>query len=171
MSDEAKPVHRPLPPLGGPPPLTPFGLILHHDARWSHEGHAIANDKLRCHFDRSVKFLPDEGEEGKYVVTLRHFRGEIVLEEAGFFVTSIDLELGRVALSDRSDDVLDIASLRSSPIDGALLCKVKHDIAPGGLDARFMHAAQAELLAAAEETEDGFAVRVGSELCRLPDLD
>lgn len=167
MSDEP----RPLPPLGGPPPLKPFGLILHHDARWSHEGQAIANDKLRTHFDRSVKFLPDEGEAGKYVVTLRHFRGEIVLEEAGFFVTSIDLERGRVLLSDRTEDALELGSLRCSPIDGALLCKVKRDLASVGLDARFMHSAQAELFDAVEERGEGFALRIGAELRMLPALD
>ena len=155
----------------GPPPLTPFGLVLHHDGRWSHEGQPILNDKLRRHFEHAVKFLPDEGEAGKYVVTLRHFRGEIELEEAGFFVLDVDLERGRVRLSDRSEDELDVASLRSSPIDGALLCRVKRDLAPdGGLDARFMHAPQAELMDAVEEGVGGvLALRVAGELVPLPD--
>lgn len=166
MSDTPKP----LAPLRGPPPLEPFGLVLHHDGRWSHEGQPILNDKLRRHFERSVKFLPDEGDAGKYVVTLKHFRGEIVLEEAGFFVLSVDLERGRVALSDGSEDELDVGSLRSSPIDTALLCKVKRDLVPEGLDARFMHAPQAELLAAVEPDGDGFGVKIGEELRSLPAL-
>ena len=74
---------------GGPPPLAPFGLVLHHDGRWSHEGQPIRNRRLREHFDRSVVYLPDEG---KYVVTLRHFRGEIEPQEAAFFVRDLDLE-------------------------------------------------------------------------------
>ena len=52
----------------GPPPLRPFGLRLHHDGRWTHEGQPIRNRRLREHFDRSVRWLP---EERKYVVTLQ----------------------------------------------------------------------------------------------------
>ena len=32
------------PLAGGPPPLRPFGLVLHHDGRWTHEGIPIQND-------------------------------------------------------------------------------------------------------------------------------
>lgn len=155
----------PRPP--GPPPLAPFDLVLHHDGRWSHEGQPIQNRRLREHFDRSVRYLPDEG---KYVVTLRHFRGEIIVEEAGFFVRSIDLERGLLVLSDRSEDVLDVASLRVSAIDGALLCRVKHDLAPGGLEARFFHGPQSELMNALEERGDGFVLRLGGREVALPDL-
>jgi len=136
----------------GPPPLRPFGLVLHHDGRFSHEGHPITNSRLRAAFERGVRFLPDEG---KYVVQLGRFRGEIVVEEAGFFVRSVDLARGTVLLSDGSEDVLDAASLRTSPIDAVFLCTVKRAIAPGGLPARFTHAAQAELLGAVELGPDG----------------
>ena len=149
------------------PPLEPFGLVLRHDGRWSHEGQPIQNRKLREHFDRSVKYLP---EQGKYIVTLRHFRGEIVLEEAGFFVVSVDLERGRVELSDRSRDVLEVESLRVSPIDGAWLCTVKRDLVPEGLAARFTHAVQAELMNAVEPCGAGYAVSVGGEWRALPEL-
>nr|NIW35710.1 hypothetical protein [Gemmatimonadota bacterium] len=43
-------------------PLRPFGLVLHHDGRWTHEGQPILNRKIREVFDRSVRFLPDEGD-------------------------------------------------------------------------------------------------------------
>jgi hypothetical protein len=152
----------------GPPPLAPFGLVLHHDGRWSHEGQPIQNRKLREHFDRSVKYLADEG---KYVVTLRHFRGEIVLEEAGFFVLSADLERGTIRLSDRSEEPLDVASLRASPRDGALLCTVKRDLAPDGLAARFMHSAQAELMNAVEERGGALGLMLAGEWAELPELD
>lgn len=131
----------------GPPPLRPFGLVLHHDGRWSHEGQPILNRKLREHFDRSVEYLPDEG---KYVVRLKHFRGEIEVEEAAFFVRELDAARGEARLSDGTSSAIDLASLCASPIDGALLARVKHDLEPGGLPARFTHAAQAELLAAVE---------------------
>jgi hypothetical protein len=152
----------------GPPPLAPFGLVLHHDGRWSHEGHVIVHRGIREHFDRSVVFLP---AERKFVVTLRHFRGEIVVEEAGFFVREVDVARGEVVLSDRTRDVLDVASLRVSPWDGALLCRVKRVLLPEGLLARFMPGAQAELLAAIEPDAEGFSVVTGGQRVRVPKLE
>jgi len=151
----------------GPPPLAPFGLVLHHDGSWSHEGQPVLNRKLRALFDRSVRYLP---AEGKYVVQVQRYRGEIAVEEAGFFVRSFDPATGRLGLSDGSQEVLDVASLGVSPRDGALLCRVKRDLAPGGLPARFQHAAQAELMNAVEEGAAGAAVRIGGELRPLPAL-
>jgi len=145
----------------GPPPLRPFGLVLHRDGRWSHEGQPIRNRRLREHFDRSVKYLPEEGE---YVVTLGHFRGQIEVEEAGFFVREIDLARGVLRLSDGSESPLEVASLHPSPADGALLCRVKRELVPEGLLARFTHAAQADLLTAVEETADGPRLRVAERV-------
>jgi hypothetical protein len=151
----------------GPPPLTPFGLRLHHDGRWSHEGQPILNRRLREHFDRSVRYLP---AERKYVVTLRHFRGEIEVEEAAFFVRSFDAASGRLALSDGSEETLEPGTLALSPRDGALLCRIKRALAPEGLLARFHHSAHAELMQAVEEQGGGLALRIAGELRRLPDL-
>ncbi|MDJ0787138.1 MAG: hypothetical protein QNK05_10060 [Myxococcota bacterium] len=139
--------------MTGPPPLRPFGLRLHHDGRWSHEGQPILNRRLREHFDRSVRYLPDEG---KYVVTLRHFRGEVEVEEAGFFVRALDLPEGVVHLSDQTRERFRPETLRLSPIDGALLCLVKQPLAPPwGVPARLDHSVQAELLLALEEGRNG----------------
>ena len=149
------------------PPLSPFGLRLHHDGRWSHLGEPIRNRRLREHFDKSVAYLPDER---KFVVTLRHFRGEIEVEEAAFFVRSFDAASGRIALSDRSEETLDPASLTLSPRDGALLCRVKRGLAPEGLLARFAHGAHTELMQGVEETPGGLSLRVGGALHRLPAL-
>ncbi|MCP4906592.1 MAG: hypothetical protein GY910_16580, partial [bacterium] len=55
----------------GPPPLRPFGLVLHHDGCFSHEGEPILHRKLREHFERSVGYLPDEK---KFIVHLQDFR-------------------------------------------------------------------------------------------------
>ncbi len=151
----------------GAPPLRPFGLVLHHDGRWSHEGQPIANRRIREKFDRSVRYLP---EEGKYVVQVGRFRGEIEVEEAGFFVRDVDLDLGEVALSDQSRDRLEFESLRVSELDGALLCTVKRGLVPGGLPARFTHAAQAELLNAVDETDQGPMIRLEGQLRRVPSL-
>jgi hypothetical protein len=151
----------------GPPPLAPFGLRLHHDARWSHGGQPILHRRLREHFDKSVVYLPGER---KYAVTLRRFRGEIEVEEAAFFVRSFDAASGRIALSDRSEETLDPASLALSTIDGALLCRVKRELAPGGLLARFAQSAHAELMQAVEEGEGGLALRIQGRLHPIPDL-
>lgn len=149
----------------GPPPLEPFGLVLHHDGRWSHEGQPILNRKLREKFDRSVVYLPDEA---KYVVRIGRFRGEIEIEEAGFFVRSIELGSGEIALSDQSREALRVDSLRVSPLDGALLCRVKEALAEGGLPARFSHSSQAELLAAAEDDGEGIRLALAGDRVRLP---
>ena len=141
--------------------------MLHHDGRWTHEGHPITHAKLRAHFDRSVVYLP---EERKYVVTLRHFRGEIAVEEAAFFVRSFEPETARIALSDRSEEILDPATLAASPIDGALLCRVKRALVPEGLLARFSHAAQADLLHAVDAAPSGTRLRVGGVWRDLPDF-
>ena len=141
--------------------------MLHHDGSWTHEGHPIRHAKLREHFDRSVRYLP---EERKYVVTLRHFRGEIEVEEAAFFVRAFEPQTGRIALSDRSEEVLDPATLSVSPRDGALLCRVKRALAPEGLLARFTNAAQADLLHAVDASRSGMRLRVGGAWRDLPEL-
>ena len=74
-------------PTAGPPPLAPFGLVLRHDGSWMHEGEPFLNRKLRALFDRSVRYVP---EEGKFVVQVNQFRGEIEVEEAGFFIRVFD---------------------------------------------------------------------------------
>lgn len=149
------------------PPLRPFGLRLHHDGRWSHEGQPISHRRLREHFDRSVAYLPGED---KFVVTLRHFRGEIEVEEAAFFVREVDLAGGRLLLSDGSTAALHSSTLRLSPRDGALLCRVKHSLASGGLLARFDRGAHAELLqAAAPAPGGGFALRLAGRCAALPE--
>jgi len=154
-------------PRPGPPPLRPFGLILHHDASWSHEGEPVLNRKLRKAFDQSVRYLMDEK---KYVVQLGRFRGEIEIEETGFFVRLFDPETGAIALSDGTREILEIASLAPSPIDGALLCTVKRDLIPEGLPARFMHAAHAELMNAVDPDAAPPALRLAGRLEILPEL-
>lgn len=150
----------------GPPPLRPFGLRLHHDGRFSHEGQPIGNRRLREHFDRSVEYLADEG---KFIVRLKHFRGEIEVQEAAFFVRAVDLQKGDVHLSDGSTEALDLSTLAESPIDGALLCRVKRDLVPEGLLARFLHGPQAELLQAVDSDGDSLFVEIGGRRESMPE--
>ena len=151
----------------GPPPLRPFGLVLHRDGTWSHEGHRFTNRRLRAAFDRSVRFL---SEEGVYVVQLGRFRGQIEVEEAAFFVRTFDAETGGLALSDGSHEPLEIPSLRTSRADGPLLCTVKRALVAEGLPARFTRAAQAHLLGAVEDGPDGPGLRLAGRLVPLPAL-
>ncbi len=146
-------------------PLRPFGLRLHHDASWTHEGEPIRHRRLRERLDRSVRYLP---EQHQHIVQIEHFQGHIEVEEAGFFVRVFDADSGEIHLSDRSVEKLDVSSLSLSTIDGALLCRIKRDLAPEGLMARFMHSAQADLMNAIDER--GEAIRIAGELCPLPDL-
>lgn len=150
----------------GPPPLSSFDLVLHHDGSWSHEGHAFRNRRLRDKFDVSVRYLPDEG--CVYVIQIGHFRGLIDVEEAGFFVDDIDLAKGLVSLSDLSSDELNVASLTTSSIDGALLCRVKRELEPKGVPARFSHRAQAEFLNAVDDTGEGIVIK--GQRVALPEL-
>ena len=140
--------------------------MLHRDGTFRHEGQPIRNHKLRALFERSVTFVPSEG---KYVVWAGRFRGEIEVEEAAFFVRRVDLETGRVGLSDQSEESLVADALSWSALDpDTLMCRVKHELCPGGLPARFSHSAQAELLLGAEEDDDGVVVRMGGVLLRVP---
>ena len=142
--------------------------MLHHDGHWSHEGIRFLNPKLRAAFDKGVRFLPDED---RFVVQLGQFRGQIEVEEAAFFVREFEPESGRIRLSDQSWENLDPASLQPSHLDGALLCRVKRDLAASGVLARFDHSAQADLLLAVEEAADGiFQLRIGANLRALPGL-
>jgi len=155
-------------PPAGPPPLRPFGLVLHHDGRFSHEGEPILNRRLREHFDRSVGYLPDEH---KFIVRLQHFRGELEVEEAGFFVREVDLDRGEIVLSDGTRERLDVSTLALSAIDGALLCRVKTELVAEGLLARFSHSAQAELLQAVEPEGDAFAIVIAGERLPFPEIE
>jgi hypothetical protein len=142
--------------------------VLHRDGSWTHEGVPIRNRKLRAAFDRSVRYA---AEEGVFVVQLGRFRGQIEVEEAPFFVRAFDPAALELSLSDGSRELLDPASLRPSPRDGALLCTVKRDVVPQGFPARFLQSAQAELLYAVEETPDGPGLRASGALHLLPPLD
>ena len=146
-------------------PLRPFGLRLHHDASWTHEGEPIRHRRLRERLDRSVRYLP---EQRQHIVQIGHFQGHIEVEEAGFFVRVFDADSGEIQLSDHSVERLDVSSLSLSSIDGALLCRIKCDLVPEGLAARFMHSAQADLMNAVDDS--GEAIRIAGELCPLPEL-
>lgn len=147
------------------PPLRPFGLVLRHDGRFLHEGQPILNRRLRERFERSVEY---QVEEREYIVRLGYFRGRIEVQEAAFFVRSIDLDSGELGLSDGSREQLEVATLTGSAFDGALLCRVKRALEPDGLLARFMPSAHAELMLAVESEGGSFFLSLGGERQALP---
>ena len=151
----------------GPPPLRPFGLVLHRNGVWSHEGQPILNRRLRERFDRSVVYLP---EEQSYIVQVGRFRGLIEVEETGFFVRAVDLVRGELALSDGSREPLEVSTLSLSPLDGALIARVKRSLNNGtGLPARFFHGPQAEFLSAVDFSSTGVVgVPLAGQWVELP---
>ena len=82
----------------GPPPLRSLGLVLHRDGSSAPRRRADPQRAVASALERGVRYLP---AEGKYVVTLGHFRGQLDVEECGFFVRSIELATGRIALQRR----------------------------------------------------------------------
>ena len=76
-----------------------------------HEGQKVTHPGLHRALLRGVRILD---EERVFVVQIGHFRGQIEVEEVGFFVRDIEPETGRISLSDRSTETLDPASLRPS---------------------------------------------------------
>ena len=73
-------------------------------------------------------------------------------------------------LSDGSEEVLDPAELEVSGIDGAWLCRVKHEVESAEpIRARFSHASQSDLLAEVEEREGTFGVEIDGAFRRLPE--
>lgn len=148
------------------PPLRPFGLVLHHDGRWTHEGQPILNRKLREAFDRGVCYL---AEEDVFVVSLGRFRGQIEVEEAAFFARSIELATGLLTLSDGSEEALDPSTLTLSPRDGALLCRIPRAATDKRVLARFDPGPHAELLLTADSVDSGVSIECGGRRYSLPD--
>jgi hypothetical protein len=152
-------------PGSGPPPLEPFGLVLWRDGSWTHDGQPILNRRLRERFDRAVVYVV---EADVYVVQIGRFRGMIEVEETGFFVRSVDLDGDSIGLSDGSIETLDVGSLDRSRLDGALVCRIKRALVPDGLPARFLHSAQADLLAAVDDSSGHPGFRLGGRIAPLP---
>ena len=150
-----------------PPSLAPFGLVLHHDGKWSHEGQPILNRRLREKFDRSVVYLPNLE---KYVVEVGRFKGEIEVEEAAFFVRSVDLLKGKLRISDGTTVEFDASSLHWSKFDGARLCRIERSGSQRSVLARFDHSAHSELLLSINEREEMLTLRVGGTLIVLGGL-
>ncbi len=145
----------------GPPPLRPTGLVLRRDMTFWHEGVKVTHPRLHAVFLRGVDF--EEGE-GVFVIRLRHFRGQIEVEDTPYWVVSYNPESGNVELTDRSEEPLCAETLRLDP-DGVLRCTVK-----GRFPARFTRTGQAHLLDNLEIEGREASVRRGDAWIPLPGL-
>ena len=81
----------------------------------------------------------------------------------------LEMETGEVLYRMGAERAFWSKGLRLSPRDGALLCQVKADLVAGGLAARFIHSAQAELLGGVEPGGDDFFLILGARRVRLPE--
>ena len=108
----------------GPPPLRPFGLVLHHDGRWTHEGQPIRHARLRA---PSTAPCATSRRSGSTSCSSGASAARSRWRRRRFFVRDVDLARRRARSLGRSRERLDPASLRVSPLDGALLCRVKRD--------------------------------------------
>jgi hypothetical protein len=111
---------------------------------------------------RGVRFSE---EEGVFVTTLRHFRGQIEVEDTPFFVVAYDPASGELDLSDGSSEPLDPGSLVFDD-DGVLRCRVK-----GRWPARFTQTGQAHLLDAVEVRGDAVGLRSAGRWIPTPGLE
>ena len=135
--------------------------MLGRDGHFRHEGQPIRHERLRRVLERGVRYLD---EEAAWVVQLGHFRGQIEIEDAPFFVETYDAKTAVIALSDRTEERLAPETLEVRT-DDVLYCRVK-----GRFDARFTRTAQAMLLDAIEFLDDRPALRVGAARFQLPKL-
>jgi hypothetical protein len=117
----------------------------------------VTHPKLCAAFLAGVRWA--EAEQ-TFVVQLQHFRGWLEVEDTAFFVNAYDVETGEIAVSDRTREPLDAATLRVDA-DEVLRCTVK-----GRFAARFTRAGQALLLDALDVDGDAFVLRAGD--ARLP---
>jgi len=140
----------------------PIGLVLRRDGSFWHDGVRVTHPRLCAAFLAGVRWA--EAEQA-FVVQLQQFRGWLDVEDTAFFVTEYDAETGELALSDRSREQLDAATLCVDP-DDVLRCTVK-----GRFDARFTRAGQAHLQDALDFDGNAAVVRAGRARLPAPRLD
>ena len=126
-----------------------------------HEGVQVTHPKLYAAFLRGVRFLE---EEGVFVVQLRHFRGQIEVEDTPWWIVSYDGDTGEIELTDHSHEPLQASSLRADS-DEVMRCTVK-----GRFPARFTHAGQAMLLNELDVDSSPMRLRAGLDWLEVPAL-
>lgn len=122
------------------------------DGRWYADDQPIAHPRITALFSRSV----ERASDGSFWLVIGDERARITVEDTPFVVVRVDGDPGRgfeIGLNDASREPLRAGSLRLGAQD-VLYCDVKD----GTYTARFLRAAQAELLGHVEASGDGFAL-------------
>lgn len=129
-------------------------ITLDAEGRWWHEGDAIDNPRIVDLFNRSI----ERTTGGTYVLHIAPFTYPIEVKDTPYFVRHIELADGgvRLQLSDGSEELLDLKSLRSVTGRG-FYCAVKN----GAFSARFSRPAYYALAEHIEEVDGRFTLVLG----------
>lgn len=122
------------------------------DGRWYSDDEEIVNARIARLFSQSIA----RGDDGEWWLIVGDERARIVVDDTPFVVQRIDgspSEGFSIELNDGSREPLPARSL-SVDREDVLYCDVKE----GTYRARFLRAAQAELLSHARESGDGFVL-------------
>jgi len=122
------------------------------DGRWYADDEPIANQRIADLFARHVT----RGEDGAWWLRIGDERAKIVVDDTPFVVTRVDGDPAhgfRITLNDGSAEPLDARSLCMGEAD-VLYCDVKG----AAYRARFLRAAQTELLGHVRVEGDGFVL-------------
>ena len=137
------------------------GIRLDRDGRWWHDGQPIEHPKIVEAFNRGLT----PADDGKFRL---HFGADwcfVDVEDAAYRVLdfSVAADGPRIALSDRTEEPLDVATL-SLDGDGVVVCRVKDRRAK----ARFSREAQFALGERLTRIGDRLALQVGSQAIPVP---
>jgi hypothetical protein len=133
------------------------GLRLDRQLRWWHDDALIEHPRIIEVFNCGLAVE----EDGRYVLRVGNDWAYVQVEDAAYEVRAVDLSEGdrlSVRLSDRTAELLDVASLAEEPDGGVLTCRVKG----GRAKARFSRDAQFQLGERIEE-DGGRLVLVAGE--------
>lgn len=124
------------------------------DGRWYSDDEPIVNPRIADLFARHIT----RAEDGSWWLRIGDERAKIVVDDTPFVVTRVDGDPQRgfrITLNDRSTEDLAPSSLAFGDGD-VLYCDVKS----GAHRARFLRAAQSELLGHVTANGDGFVLPV-----------
>lgn len=124
------------------------------DGRWYSDDEPIVNPRIADLFARHIT----RAEDGSWWLRIGDERAKIVVDDTPFVVTRVDGDPQRgfrITLNDRSTEDLAPSSLAFGDGD-VLYCDVKS----GTYRARFLRAAQSELLGHVTANGDGFVLPV-----------
>lgn len=134
-------------------------ITLDDEGRWWHEGDPIDNPRIADLFHRSI----ERTAGGTYVLHIAPFTYPIEVKDTPYFVRyfALDGETPRIRLSDGSEEVLDVKSLRYVAGRG-FYCQVKSNDKGGTFSARFNRPAYYALAEHLEEDGGGYVLVLGN---------